>query len=97
MISYRAMLGYDKPGCEHVTDNAIIIKLEILSPLSVVADLRLNLFVRVIVTMPAQLLHALAAAAAKNPRSWIAAILDNLDRLARVSDKLKDYMGGKGC
>ena len=48
MIIYRAMLGYAKPGCDHVTDNDIIIKLEILSPLSVVADLRLNLFVRVV-------------------------------------------------
>ena len=50
-------------GVEHVTDNSIIAKLNILSPMSVVADLRLNLFVRVLVTMPVQLLHVLAAAA----------------------------------
>ena len=33
------------------------------------------------------------AAATKNPRSWIAAVLDKLDRLSRVSDRLKDYRG----
>lgn len=49
-------------------------------------------FIRVLVTLPVQLSHVLAAAA-KNPRSWIAAVLDNLDRLARVSDKLEIHRG----
>ena len=64
----------------------------ILSPLPVVADLRISLFVRVVVTASVQLLLVLAAAF-NNPRSWVKGALEDLDRLARTTDKLKDYVG----
>ena len=67
-------------------------KLEIMSPLSVVADIRISLFVRVVVTASVQLLLVLAAAYG-NPRCWVKSALADLDRLARTTNKLKDYVG----
>ena len=55
MRIYRTMLGHNRPVAERVSDNSIIEQLKILSPLSVVADLRIRLFVRVIVSAPSQL------------------------------------------
>ena len=63
-----------------------------MSPLSVVVDLRIHLFVRVMVAAPVQLLLVLAAAAA-NPRSWIKRVIADLDRLANTSDKCRAYVG----
>ena len=86
------MLGYNKPTSERASDNAIMRKLKSLSPLSVAADLRISLFVRVVVTASVQLLLVLAAAYG-NPRCWVGAAIADLDRLARTTDKHKDYVG----
>ena len=90
MSIYRAMLSLDRPGCAHVTDNSVIQQLKILSPMSVVVDLRINLFVRAVQTLPVQLLHV-SASAAHSPRSWLEAVRLDLNRLAVVSDKLAGY------
>ena len=55
-------------------------------------DLRISLFARVVSTAPIQLLLVLAAAHAC-PRGWIRAVVEDLDRLAHQTDKLKDYRG----
>ena len=90
MRIYRTMLGYDKPMSDRASDNASIEKLEILSPLSVVADLRIRLLFRIVLTAPAQLLLVLAAAFVFS-RSWVKGVVLDLNRLARTSNKLKDY------
>ena len=86
------MLGYNKPTSERASDNGMIAKLNILSPLSVIADVRIGLFVRVVLNASVQLLLVLAAAYG-NPRCWVKAALADLDRLARTTNKLQDYVG----
>ena len=71
---------------DRASDNAIVSKLKFLSPLSVVADLRIRLFVRIIVCAPSQLLLILSNAY-KNNKSWVRASIDDLEPLAHVTEK----------
>ena len=63
-----------------------------MSPLCVVVDIRISLFVRVVVTASVQLLLVLAAAYG-NPRCWVKAVVADLNRLAGTTSKSKDYVG----
>lgn len=93
---WRSLLGLDKPWCEHVSDEQIIIDLEILSPLSFITHLRIKLLFRVCTKVSPDLIIMICNAC-KNDKFWLATVLHDLNKLASVCDKLERYRDAKLC
>ena len=88
------MLGANTPHLRKMSDAKLLKELNVLSPLSTVALMRLSLLVRIITRFSGQVMlvisHAYSAA-----RSWLATVQDDLSKLATVSggsfDKCRDF------
>ena len=85
MSIYCAMLGADRPHVEHINDDTIVCKLEVLTPLGMLSYMRVHLFVRMLVRPPVQLWHLLVNVFSAQ-RSWLSTINNELNRVAASCD-----------
>ena len=89
MSIYRGVLRYDCPKCEHKTGDQVIGELECFSPMSTFVFLRISLFQR-IVLKDNKVLMAVLSNGLGSERSWLKAVLRDLNKLAEHCHKLSE-------
>ena len=89
MKIYRSLIGANRPGCEHLTDQQVLDKVDVIAPLTYVMILRISLFIKIVRTAaPPMLLVLSAAFNAKH--SWLKTVLATLHKLAEKAELLTE-------